>query len=85
MLAKMIPVFFLLSWIVTAFALSPSNTIDHYPGGPTRGDWIVLSSSITISIAMLLVILRLIVKFYVAKKPGWDDCKSSIASILCIP
>ncbi len=54
--------------------LPPGATID-YVNGPSRGQVIIVSSAITIAAAFLLVCTRMLIKLFVTRSPGWDDCK----------
>lgn len=53
--------------------LPPGAQVD-YAHGPSRGFEIITSSSITISAAFVGVVTRLLIKLFVTRSPGWDDC-----------
>ena len=58
-----------------ASALLPPGMQIDYAHGPSRGYEIVSSSVITIAAAFVLVVTRLLIKFFIVHSPGWDDCK----------
>ncbi len=44
--------------------------------GASRGNELVVSSTITIAAASVLVVVRPLTKRFVMHTPGWDDCKT---------
>lgn len=63
-------------------SLAPPGVIPNYIDPPTIGNQIVVASMTPIGFAIIFVTLRLLIKWRVIKRLGWDDCKHCFRSIV---
>ena len=55
---------------------APPGFTSNFVDPPSLISWDVLTQGLCLTLATLLVAMRLYTKFKVLKNPGWDDCES---------
>ena len=53
----------------------PPGLTSNYVNPPSKAIWGTVTTSVCLTVATLLVAMRIYTKLKVLKNPGWDDCK----------
>lgn len=56
----------------------PSGLLSSFSNPPTKGQWDIVTQAVCLTVATLLVVMRMYTKIRVLKNPGWDDCKLNV-------
>lgn len=60
---------------------APPGVTSNFVNPPSKAYWDVVTQAVCLTIATLLVAMRMYTKFNVLKSPGWDDCESRIVRV----
>ena len=53
----------------------PQGVIPNFNSPTNRADLFIAVSCIVVPLSFIFVVLKLYMRIFVMRKPGWDDCK----------
>ena len=56
----------------------PLGLTSNFVNPPSKASWDIVTQAVCLTVATLLVAIRLFTKIHILKSSGWDDCKSYI-------
>ena len=53
---------------------APLGLTSNFVNPPSKASWDIVTQAVCLTVATLLVTMRMYTKIKILRKPGWDDC-----------